>query len=65
MVAEQKKMREAVTVTRVTACEHFSTRRCLNKPTESCWFCKYAYFREQKSGVPEVGVCKYPVRQTN
>ncbi|MBQ2765848.1 MAG: hypothetical protein IJF48_02560 [Clostridia bacterium] len=54
-----------VKITRSTACEHFSNRKCLGKPITNCWFCKYAYFKEQRSGVPEVGVCKYPIRQTN
>ena len=52
-------------ITRSSACEHFSNRKCLVKPMSNCWFCKYAYFKEQRTGVPEVGVCKYPIRQTN
>lgn len=54
-----------VKITRTTACEHFSNRKCLIKPITNCWFCKYAYFKDQRAGVPEVGVCKYPIRQTN
>ena len=54
-----------VKITRSTVCEHFSNRKCLGNSKTNCWFCKYAYFKEQRSGIPEVGVCKYPIRQMN
>ncbi|MBE6606092.1 MAG: hypothetical protein E7635_03545 [Ruminococcaceae bacterium] len=56
---------KTVKITRSTVCEHFMNRQCLLKPITNCWFCKYACFKELKSGVPEVGVCKYPIKQTN
>lgn len=52
-------------ITRETCCENFLKRRSLLPEKTMCWFCSYAFFEEEGSEIPERGLCKYPVRQTN
>lgn len=52
-------------ISRDSCCTNFLKRRSLLPEKCSCWFCQYAWFEEEGDCIPEKGVCKYPIRQTN
>ena len=52
-------------IKREDSCDNFVKRRTLIMGKETCWFCRYAWFCENGTKVPEEGLCKYPIRQTN
>jgi hypothetical protein len=51
-------------VSRFDHCPCFSARRSLLATEPICWFCRFAKFDLFADKLPERGVCKHPVEQT-
>ena len=51
-------------VSRFDHCPCFSARRSLLATEPICWFCRFAKFDLFADRLPESGVCKHPVEQT-
>ncbi|MBE7066507.1 MAG: hypothetical protein E7385_03030 [Ruminococcaceae bacterium] len=52
------------TISRFDHCPCFAARRSLLAAEPICWFCRFAKFDLFADQLPESGICKYPLEQT-